>query len=94
MTKFGWTVLSHVPYSPDLAPSDFRLFGALKEIFRGQHFVDNNVVIDAVKNWTATVGREFYQRGIQALVHRWKKCIEKGGDYVNKKIKLLNIMCA
>jgi hypothetical protein len=26
ITKFGWTVLLHPPYSPDLKPSDFQLF--------------------------------------------------------------------
>jgi len=28
ITKFGWTVLPQPHYSPDLAPSDFHLFGA------------------------------------------------------------------
>ena len=31
VTKFGWTVLPYLPYSPDLAPSNFHLFGPLKE---------------------------------------------------------------
>jgi len=31
----GWTVLPHPPYSPDLAPSDFHLFGPLKDYLRG-----------------------------------------------------------
>jgi histone-lysine N-methyltransferase SETMAR len=30
ITKFCWAVLPHPPYSPDLAPSDFCLFGDLK----------------------------------------------------------------
>jgi len=29
--EMGWKLLQHLPYSPDLAPSDFRLFGPLKE---------------------------------------------------------------
>ena len=84
VAKFGWTVLSHPPYSPDLAPSDFHLFGALKDGLRGQHFPDNNVVIADVKKWTTSAGTDFYERGIKALVHRWRKCIENGGDYVEK----------
>ena len=48
LTKFGWTVLSHPPYSPDLASSDFLQFGLLKGLL-GHHFFDNNAVIDAVK---------------------------------------------
>ena len=34
----GWKLLTHPPYSPDLAPSDFHLFGPLKESMRGIHF--------------------------------------------------------
>ena len=29
--KLGWTTLPHPPYSPDLAPSDFHLFGTMKK---------------------------------------------------------------
>jgi hypothetical protein len=25
-----------------------------------------------------------YERSMQALVHRWRKCIANGGDYVKK----------
>jgi histone-lysine N-methyltransferase SETMAR len=34
IAKFGWNVLPHSPYSPDLALSDFHLFGQLEEIGR------------------------------------------------------------
>ena len=63
VAKFGWTVLPHPPYSPDLAPSDFHLFGPLKEALRGQRFPDNDAVIDAVKKWTSSAGADFYERG-------------------------------
>ena len=33
--SFGLTTISHPPLSPDLAPSDFHLFGPLKESLRG-----------------------------------------------------------
>ncbi|PNF14748.1 hypothetical protein B7P43_G08352 [Cryptotermes secundus] len=48
ITKFGWTVLPHPPYSPDLAPSDFHLFGPMKDGLHGHHFPDNDAVIAAV----------------------------------------------
>jgi hypothetical protein len=38
ITKFGWTVLSHPLYSPGLAPSDFHLFGVLKDAVCGMKF--------------------------------------------------------
>ncbi|PNF14079.1 hypothetical protein B7P43_G02148 [Cryptotermes secundus] len=84
ISKFGWTVLPHPPYSPDLAPSDFHLFGPMKDGLCGQHFPDNGAVIAAVRKCLASAGADFYGCGIQALVHRWQKCITNCGDYVEK----------
>ena len=44
--KLGWTVLPHLPYSPDLAPSDFHFFGALKDAIRGKRFESDDEVIE------------------------------------------------
>jgi hypothetical protein len=35
----GWTVVPHPLYSPDLVPSDFRLFGPMKDGLHGKHFL-------------------------------------------------------
>jgi len=35
-------VLTHPPYSPDLAPSDFYLFPLLKEHLRGRQYANDN----------------------------------------------------
>ena len=82
--ELGWEVLVHPPYSPDLAPSDFHLFGPLKNHMRGKHFTTDAAVIEAVRKWFRTQSPEFYSAGIQNLVGRWNKCIEKEGDYVEK----------
>jgi hypothetical protein len=52
VTKFGWTVLSHPPDSPDLAPSDFPRFGQRRGP-HGQHFPHDNAVIMAEREWVA-----------------------------------------
>jgi hypothetical protein len=75
---------AHPPYSLDLAPSDFHLFGPMKDGLHGQHFPSYNAVLQAVKQWAATNGADFYQRSMQALVHCWRKCIANGYDYVRK----------
>jgi histone-lysine N-methyltransferase SETMAR len=49
ITKFDWTVLPHPPYSPDLAPSDFHLFGALKNSVRRVKFKTDDNVTSAVR---------------------------------------------
>ena len=51
IAKFGWTVLPHPSYSPDLAPSDFHLFGPLKDALRGTRFEDDKSVIRTVRTW-------------------------------------------
>ena len=38
IASFGWKTLPHPPYSPDLVPSDYHLFGPMKERFRGKHY--------------------------------------------------------
>ena len=38
ITDLHFECLPHPPYSPDLAPSDFHMFGALKEAMGGKKF--------------------------------------------------------
>jgi len=35
-------------------------------------------------NSGSSVGEDFYKHSMQALVHRWQKCIASGGDTVEK----------
>ena len=35
--------------------------------------------------WVTSTGVRFYKCGMQALVHRWQKCIATGGDCVEKQ---------
>jgi histone-lysine N-methyltransferase SETMAR len=44
LKQFGWTVMPHPPYSPDLAPSDYHLFPYLKEHLGGQRFSTDDEV--------------------------------------------------
>ena len=56
-------VLKHPPYSPDLAPSDFHLFGPVKEHFQGQKLADDNEVMEAVQSWLKATLKSFFSRG-------------------------------
>jgi len=76
-------VLEHPPYSPDLAPSAFHLFGPMKEHCRGQKFADDEV-IEAVQSWLKATPKSFFLEGIRNLVDRWTKCVAKQWDYVEK----------
>jgi hypothetical protein len=77
-------VLKQPPYSPDLAPSDFHLFGPMKEHLRGQKFADDTEVMEVVQSWLKATLKSFFLEGICKLVDRWTKCVAKLGDYVEK----------
>ena len=82
--KLQWTVLPHPPYSPDLAPSDYHLFGKLKEFLRGNHYASIDDVRNAVNDWIKQTPTNFFKDGIFKLVPRWQRCIAGEGDYVEK----------
>mgnify|MGYP003546937451 CR=1 FL=1 len=82
--RLGWTLLPHPPYSPDLAPSDYHLFSALKKPLRGHHFANLDEMKTAVSAWIAETPRIFFDNGIRKLTQRWEKCVKLNGDYIEK----------
>jgi histone-lysine N-methyltransferase SETMAR len=77
ITEFGRTVLPHPPYSPDLSPSDFHLFGARKDAIRGTKFETDDDVICALRTCGLEQGK--------ALVSHWHKAVDVDGDFEGKK---------
>ena len=53
-------MLIHPPYSPDLAPSDYHLFGPLKDHLDGMKFDTNDNVKNAVQNWLHSMPETFF----------------------------------
>ena len=82
--QLNWEVLEHPAYSPDLAPSDFNLFGPLKNALRGRRFETDDEVKEVVHDWLRSQSQTFFSSGIKKLTDRWAKCIEKKGDYIEK----------
>ena len=80
--NMGWEVLPHPPYSPDLAPSDYHLFGFVKNQMRGQHYETKEALQTAVRQCLRAAGTEFYRKGIFKLPEWWEKCVQRNGDYV------------
>ena len=68
ITSFGWTIMPHLPYSPDLAPSDYHLFGAMKDALRGKHYGNDKKIKTGVKNWLCKQLPEFHKTGIHAFI--------------------------
>jgi hypothetical protein len=80
--KFGWTVVPHPLYSPDLASSEFYLFKLTKDGLCTQTFCWQWCHHKAVRKWVVSAGTDVYECSKQDLVYHWRKCIASGGDYV------------
>ncbi|KZC13398.1 Histone-lysine N-methyltransferase SETMAR [Dufourea novaeangliae] len=84
INELKFELLHHAPYSPDLAPSDYFLFPNLKKWLGGKRFANNEEVESAVDGYFEELDGSRYKQGIEAIEHRWEKCIELKGDYVEK----------
>ena len=77
LTKMGIKTVSHLPYSPDLAPCDFWAFPKL----RGCRYETIEKMKEAVTKVIDTLTQEDLGEALQKLLERYNKCIASGGDY-------------
>jgi len=68
-------VLSHPPYRPDLAPSDFHFFPHVKRNLKGTHFTSDDEVKQAVTSWIKQRTPEFFIDGRHKLVYVGKNVL-------------------
>jgi histone-lysine N-methyltransferase SETMAR len=69
LQKLKWNLLTHLPYSPNLASSDFYLFGRLKSDLQGMRSADD-AVIQTVREWIRRQPHAFLEKGIRMLPER------------------------
>jgi transposase len=53
------------PYSPDLVPSDFNMFGAVKGELSGRKFRCDEKVQEEVHDWLCKQPTDFFQEGFR-----------------------------
>jgi transposase len=63
LEHYNWELFDHPHYSPDLTPSNYRLFAYLKNWFRSQRF-SNNEFMEGVKTWLSSQAADFFDTGI------------------------------
>lgn len=80
----GFELLPHPPYSPDLAPSDYWLFGSMKKPLRGKRYANLAGLASAISQWIKVTPKEWFAEGLRKLPEWWNKCITLNGDYVEK----------
>jgi hypothetical protein len=55
-----YELMEHPPYSSVLGPTDYHMFGPMKEALRGRRFLSDEEVIGAVQNWLKTQPKQFF----------------------------------
>jgi hypothetical protein len=84
VANMGWNFLWHPAHSPDLAPSDYYLFGPFKDGLHGHHFEDDSESEQSFCDVLVSRDREFYNIGVHCLTECWQKCVEYARDLVEK----------
>lgn len=84
LLTLNWTVLTHPPYSPDLAPSDYHLFRSMTHALKDERFENETQLKEFLDTFFKSKSAEFYERGIKSLPVRWQHVIDKEGRYIDE----------
>lgn len=74
----------HPPYSPDLAPSDFYLFGYVKEKLKGRSFKSRDEIFDAVVTIIDDISMETKRAVFDDWARRCQWVASHEGEYYHK----------
>lgn len=77
-------LLSHPPYSPDLAPCDYFLFPKIKAALKGKIFQDAEEALQAFLEELEMLDQSDFVMCFHMWCHRMNRCIQCSGDYFEK----------
>ena len=77
----GMTRLQHPPYSPDLAPSDFALFGYLKNHLRSVECSDLDIFKQEIANFLFGLPSDWFEKVLDEWLLRLRCVSENNGHY-------------
>lgn len=80
----GLQLMSHPPYSPDLAPCDFYLFPKVKDCLRGRRFASAEEAADAFDEVVEGITSAEWHCCFDAWFERMKRCVQASGEYFEK----------
>jgi hypothetical protein len=76
--------LVHPPYSPDISPSDFNLFGTIKSQLIGQEIPNEIGLFEAVSDILGAISAAELQRIFRSWIDRIERIIAAEGDYIGQ----------
>jgi hypothetical protein len=74
-------IAHHPPYSPDLALSDFLLFGYIKHKIAGQEFVSADRLLEAIRETFGHLSRPVLESVFDEWLMRLQRCIDYQDSY-------------
>ena len=75
--------LQHPPYSPDISPCDYGVFGELKKRLRGERFPTVQALQDKARHILKDVFKPpFYENVMFRLKERWQTICDNRGEYL------------
>jgi hypothetical protein len=82
LSRFEISILPQPPYSPDIAPCDFSIFGNLKRMLKGSSFQDTPSLMEAVKRNLNRIDRRARIAIMCNWIARLKMLISTDGEFV------------
>jgi hypothetical protein len=73
---------AHPPYSPDLAPSNFFLFGDVKRKLIRYHAESQSELLIRIRAILSEIPRETLNAVVLEWMERLRKCIDTNGENV------------
>ncbi|GFN74146.1 fragile x mental retardation syndrome-related protein 1 [Plakobranchus ocellatus] len=64
--------------------SDPHGISGARKYLKGHHYDNNDEVIADVRRWCREQWSEFFADGVRQLVKRWRLCVDRDGDYIEK----------
>lgn len=83
LNELGIKRLPQPPFSPDLAPSDFFLFGYLKKMLEGEEFENEDQLFQKVETLLYNIPKDTFRAVYNEWMNRLLITIETQGEYIS-----------
>ena len=71
LNKLGYEVLPHLPYLPDLSPTNYHFFKHLDNFLPGKRFHNQQKAENAFQEFNKSQNMYFYATGTNQLISHW-----------------------
>ena len=78
LNKMVYKVLPHLPYSPDLSPTDYHFFKHLSNFLQGKCFHN---LQEGENEFVKSRSTDFYTTEINKFISCWQKCVDRNGSH-------------